>query len=238
MRDAWHRISEGGCYTMARRLPVRFDVQAQARFPMMRKERLALQIRQDMWRVLQKLRGFSPAVQVCEVDGGLEVTAGGAIDGRSFPRAQVNARLAELLHDPQRRARWTGWAAKAVALAILPWMVAPAQADAVAVQVPSGADMALYGVLLDEAPGALWARFRFVAPGLGDDLSAEAAGGDMDYLCDAVAVPYLTHNQIDPARVVISVADREVEFGKKTPEATQVFEAYRLENAVCIWEAF
>lgn len=234
MRDAWHRITEGGCFTMARRLPVRFDVAASARFPVMRKERLALQVRQDMWRVLQKLRGFSPVVRVCEVDGALEVTAGGAVEG-AFPKAQVEARLAEMLADPERRARWTRWAG-VVALALITG--APVGADPVAVEVPSGEDVALAGVLLDEAPGALWARFRFVAPELGAGFGPDAAAGDMDHLCAAVAVPYLSHHGIEPARIVISIADRELPFGKKAPEATQYFEAYRLESGGCIWEAF
>ena len=144
-----------------------------------------------------------------------------------------------LLADPDRRARWGRWAARILVATALPLvMTGAALADPVPVQVPSGQDMALVDVLLDEAPGELWARFRFVAPGLGDTDDADTAAGDMDHLCDAVAAPYLLHHDIAPARVVVSLSDREVPFGEKAPEATQYFEAYTYRDGACIWEAF
>ena len=39
-----------------------------------------------------------------------------------------------------------------------------------------------------------------------------------------------------PARVIVSMSDRPTEFGAAVPEATQFFEAYRIEKGVCIWE--
>ena len=113
-----------------------------------------------------------------------------------------------------------------------------AKADPVPVDVPSGHEVALVDVLLDEAPGALWARFRFVAPELGQDIGPDAAADDMDHLCSAVAVPYLSHHRIQPARIVVSLSDRPVAFGTKAPEATQYFEAYTYRDGTCIWEAF
>lgn len=119
-----------------------------------------------------------------------------------------------------------------------------AQSVGVPVDVPSGQPVSLVEVLLDDAPGALWARFRFLAPrigppeGEGDAVPYELAGPDMDHLCAAVALPYLAHHGIEPVRIVISLADRPIEFGASDPDATQFFETYRPENGACIWEEY
>lgn len=107
--------------------------------------------------------------------------------------------------------------------------------------VPSGQNVTLTEVLLDEAPGELWARFRFVAPEITrktGSVSYDLAGPDMDHLCDALALPYLASHAIAPARVVISLMDRPVIFGAQDPAATQFFETYRPQGARCIWEEF
>lgn len=107
--------------------------------------------------------------------------------------------------------------------------------------VPSGQNVTLTEVLLDEAPGELWARFRFVAPAITRDTGSvnyDLAGPDMDHLCDALALPYLASHSIAPARVVISLMDRPVTFGAQDPAATQFFETYRTQGARCIWEEF
>ncbi|MGR3759822.1 DUF6497 family protein [Roseobacteraceae bacterium NS-SX3] len=109
------------------------------------------------------------------------------------------------------------------------------------ITVPSGQPVALSEVLLDENPGELWARFRFVAPAIaGRDGSAafEQAGADMDHLCATLALAYLREHEIAPARVVISLSDRALPFGAADPAATQFFEAYRPEADACIWEGF
>lgn len=105
-RAGWHILREKGALTLARQLPPRFDVAAEANFPPARKGRLAHQIRQDLWRCLQHLRGFSPVVRVEEDGMRLKVRAGGAVHARTFPKAQVEARIAALLSDPAHRARW------------------------------------------------------------------------------------------------------------------------------------
>lgn len=117
----------------------------------------------------------------------------------------------------------------------------PILAGSAPVTVPSGQKVALQEVLLDEAPGALWARFRFLAPAIARDggtVDYGQAGADMDHLCAALALDYLKQHGISPARVVISLSDRAVEFGAPAPDATQFFEAYRPEDGVCIWEEF
>ena len=98
--------------------------------------------------------------------------------------------------------------------------------------------MTLSEVLLDTAPGALWARFRFVAPQIAEQTTQEASATDIDFLCAKLAVPYLTHHALAPERVVISLADRDLPFGSTAPEATQFFETYRVDDGVCVWEGF
>lgn len=105
--------------------------------------------------------------------------------------------------------------------------------------VPSGQPVHLSDVLLDNNPGELWVRFRFIAPKIGASVGRigyDVASNDMDHLCQTLAVAYVVQHQLEPARVVISLSDRPVEFGDAAPDATQFFEAYRLEQSRCIWE--
>ncbi len=109
------------------------------------------------------------------------------------------------------------------------------------IEVPSGQQIALSEVLVDERSGETWVRFRFVAPQIARGTGAVdpvRAAGDMDHLCRALALPYLSDYGLTANRVVISLSDRTVPFGQADSEATQFFEAYRPEGAVCIWEAF
>lgn len=107
--------------------------------------------------------------------------------------------------------------------------------------VPSGQSVSLREVLLDQAPGELWVRFRFVAPAIArssGSVDYDQAAPDMDHLCDALVLPYLETHAITPARVVISLMDRPVDFGTFDPAATQFFESYRPAGDRCIWEEF
>lgn len=106
-RDRWHVIEEeGGALTLTRRVPVRFDLAVETVLPgATGRRRLAHLVRQDLWRALQTLRGYAPAVRVMRGAGGMRVVAGGAVAGR-FDRAGCEARLAAVLEDPDNRARW------------------------------------------------------------------------------------------------------------------------------------
>jgi len=101
----WHVLHEADALILARRLPARFDIAAAAVFPPVRKLRLASQVRQDLWRALRHVRGFSPVIRVEEVDGGLWLRAGGRVAGPA-PRARLEAGIAALLADTANRARW------------------------------------------------------------------------------------------------------------------------------------
>lgn len=103
-RRGWHILRDAGGLTLARALPPRFDVQAGTDLPAADPVRLAHQIRQDVWRALQNVRGFSPVVLVEAQAGRMKITAGGRVEGR-VP-ANAVGRIAEVLERPGNRARW------------------------------------------------------------------------------------------------------------------------------------
>lgn len=109
-QNTWHTERNDDCMTLSRQLPARFDVSASARFPFVARGRLAHQIRQDLWRALKDVRGFSPVVRVESDEDGLNVTAGGRV---GYPIApQVKHEIDDLLNDTARRARWIKCAQK------------------------------------------------------------------------------------------------------------------------------
>lgn len=113
--------------------------------------------------------------------------------------------------------------------------------DAVVV-VPSGQDVRLLEVVLNApGPDGVAARFRFVAPAIakdGGEIDFETASADMAHLCQTYALPKLAELGPVPTQIIISFSDRPVPFGEAAPDATQFFEAYRVEGDACIWEAF
>ncbi|MGH1356839.1 MAG: hypothetical protein ACRBBS_17440 [Thalassovita sp.] len=111
-RSTWHIQQEEGALTLARTLPVRFDLSAQVVLPRCGKRRLATQIRQDMWRLLQNLRGFSPVVRVEDDGEMLRVTAGGQVAQKTFPKVKLEEMLRELLTDRKNAVRWVTYARK------------------------------------------------------------------------------------------------------------------------------
>jgi hypothetical protein len=115
-------------------------------------------------------------------------------------------------------------------------------AQEAALDVPSGQPVR-YVETVHSAPGpeGLTLRFRFVAPAIARDaggVDAETAQADMEWLCNAFALPRLPATGPRPAQIIISLADREVAFGEPAPEVTQFFEAFTVEGDHCVWEAF
>ncbi|MBW6416676.1 hypothetical protein [Celeribacter sp. PS-C1] len=111
-RSRWHMYEVDGALTVARRIPAHFDLAASTVIEggaVLRKSRVAHQVRQDMWRALQSLRGLAPVVRVVAQGEDLEITAGGMIAGR-FPKQESEARIQAVLDDPQNRARWARFA--------------------------------------------------------------------------------------------------------------------------------
>ena len=111
-RSRWHIRDADGVLTLSRRLPARFDVAAETRLPAASASRVAHQVRQDLWRRLQDVRGFQPVVQVTRGDRALTVRAGGSVAARAFPRARIEAEIAALLADDAYRARWIAHATR------------------------------------------------------------------------------------------------------------------------------
>lgn len=108
-RRAFHTVREGDKVTVARRLPARFDIVAETRFPPLRRGRLAHQIRQDLWRALRAQRGFLPVVEVTATGQGCHVRAGGQLCGA--PNRKLNGIIESLLGNSELRQRWMAHAA-------------------------------------------------------------------------------------------------------------------------------
>lgn len=107
-RSTWHISETDDALTLARRLPARFDVAATVLLTGgagLSKARIAHQVRQDMWRAVQNLRGFAPVVRVRDQGADLEITAGGTVAGR-FPKQATEARIAEVLSRKDHQIRW------------------------------------------------------------------------------------------------------------------------------------
>lgn len=134
MSPRWRITHEDGIARIApARGPARMDLAVHAAWdvaapglegPGLRRFRVehARQIRQDLWRALQRARGFVPVVEVASDhsgEGGAEagavrvmVTAGGRIDAAQAPRAAMEDAVRALLSDPGNRRRWRRHAAR------------------------------------------------------------------------------------------------------------------------------
>ncbi len=107
------------------------------------------------------------------------------------------------------------------------------------VDVPSHQPMSLTEVFLDDTPGEIWLRLRFVAPEIARESGTvphHVAAQDMEHLCAHVALPMVAQSEVVPQRIAISLSDRVVDFGARDVRATQYFETYRPENGACVWE--
>jgi len=107
----WHVWREANCVTIARHAPPRFEVAGSVMLAVAADTlcltRLAHQVRQDLWRKLQSLRGFSPVVSVSSVPGGVAIRAGGRA-ARPIPQT-VEETITTLLSHPPSNQRWICW---------------------------------------------------------------------------------------------------------------------------------
>lgn len=110
MSARWHITRGAGGLTLSRQMPARFDVVASTTLPQGDPVRLAHQIRQDMWRKLQKVRGFSPVVQLTREGDVIRVEAGGRVAAPVAPG--LSGEIADLLACPAHRARWVAQATR------------------------------------------------------------------------------------------------------------------------------
>lgn len=109
-------------------------------------------------------------------------------------------------------------------------------------ELPSGVEAELQEVLVETIGAETWVRFRLLAAEIDRHRADAPAFGELEqdfpHLCRTLALPYLETYALDADRVVISLADRDVEFGVTDPEATQYFELFRVGDGTCVWEAF
>ena len=99
--------------------------------------------------------------------------------------------------------------------------------------------MTLFDVILEDAPAT--ARFRFLTPSIGGADGAASfsdVAGDMQYLCDRIAIPALSRNGWTSGDIVISFSAQAIEFGAFAPEVRQYFQPFSIQDAKCLWEEF
>lgn len=104
MSDRWHILRDDASWTLSRRLPVEWHIEHEALVPLCHPIRLMHQVRQDVWRSMQSLRGFAPAVSLTPEAGQWRVRAGGAALGTIAP-IWVE-RLVVVLDAADNQARW------------------------------------------------------------------------------------------------------------------------------------
>ena len=115
-------------------------------------------------------------------------------------------------------------------------LATPAMAEDIA--LPSGQVATLVETIRDAAGTAgLTDRFRFVAPWLAG-AEYEDVVPDLDWLCDAVALPRVISSVPPPNQIVVSLADRALNFGASDPDALQFFESYAVVDGACVPEFF
>ena len=110
-KPRWHITRDGDTLTLSRLAAARFDVSARTVLPDAGRARVAHQVRQDMWRSLQDLRGFTPVVEIRRENGQLYVTAGGQMAGPIAKQA-IETAIKDVLDDPKCRARWVAHATR------------------------------------------------------------------------------------------------------------------------------
>lgn len=108
-----------------------------------------------------------------------------------------------------------------------------------AITLPSGLSATLGEVVRDAgAPDPAY-RFRFIAPDLRSRVfDADGMVADMTFLCEQVALPRISDVKPLPGHVIISLADRLVEFGVYDPDVSQFFESFVPRDDRCEWELY
>lgn len=118
-----------------------------------------------------------------------------------------------------------------------PYADLPPPADAIA--VPSGQVVTLQDVVGNvPGPNGLTVRFRFLAPGIAKTVELDVAQTDMEALCNSYALPRIAEFGPAPSQIVISLSDVAVPFGEASPDVIQFFEAYSIQDNICIWDVF
>ncbi|MGR3491793.1 MAG: DUF6497 family protein [Shimia sp.] len=102
---------------------------------------------------------------------------------------------------------------------------------------PSGTELTFYDSFWEQQDDRWIARFRFIAPAIGDEARYVDVADDFPYLCNEHALRALD-GQEAPDEIVISLASEPIEFGLTDPNITQFFEAFTVEDGHCVWDLF
>ena len=108
-------------------------------------------------------------------------------------------------------------------------------------EAPSGQRVTLADVIPEEQPwsGEMQVVVRLVAPAIADDtLTNSQLRADMDWACHTWGVPAARELSAPPERVVVEMMAAPAPRGEATPGIRRIFESYRLEGPVCVWELF
>ncbi len=124
-----------------------------------------------------------------------------------------------------------------VKIAVLFLCLSTVVAVAATIPVPSGQSVTFHEVIWEQEGAQNTYRFRYIAPDISRDgglVSFDRAAPDLHYLCEKSALPNLRDQNRDVDRIVISISDIVVEFGKADPNATQYIDAFAVEGIRCV----
>lgn len=120
-------------------------------------------------------------------------------------------------------------------------LAAPALAEDGVVTAPSGQVVTLTDVLVEENPwsGEVQVVVRLVAPAIaGPDAVSTAIRADMDWACETWGLPAAAELTSPPDWIVVEMMEGPAQRGEPTPGLRRLFETYRPDGAICIWELF
>ena len=109
-RGNWFEIYNEPCFTLARRLPVRFDINHEVLMPLISAPHLAHQICQDIWRKLQSIRGFLLVVEITHRRKHLHILVGGELTCPA-PLERSGGWIFDVLSNQDNQRRWAAFAA-------------------------------------------------------------------------------------------------------------------------------
>jgi hypothetical protein len=114
--------------------------------------------------------------------------------------------------------------------------------EEIAIAVPSQQSVTLLDIIWNsEGPDGPAPRFRFLAPAIaraGGSVDFAAVEGDLQHLCQTYVLQALAEKGVSASLVLMSIADRPVEFGSTDPEATQYFDVFSIMGTTCTREIF
>lgn len=119
--------------------------------------------------------------------------------------------------------------------------ISPLPALAEPIPVPSGQPIEFFEVIWEAEGDLNIYRFRYIAPEIarnGGRIDFDLAEVDIKHLCETSALPALIEQGRSADKIIVSISDRQVEFGTTAPDATQFFEVYAPDDSACIWEGF